>query len=186
MTRRTSVRIINLSRMRGDLASCPRVPAQPITVGHVPMGDDAPIFRPKRKVAREVGRWTGGRTGGAVGDRTGVGRDREHQKGRPAGRTPWCTTGCSTILVAQPAANGANEMITRPQGRSSHRAEKFKAADDPLRIVFVCTMWITGFDAPSVSKLILDRHSAHRGGRRAAPHQRRVRRPRGRGARSDG
>ncbi|MGH7107640.1 MAG: type I restriction enzyme endonuclease domain-containing protein, partial [Acetobacteraceae bacterium] len=36
-------------------------------------------------------------------------------------------------------------------------AEKFKAADDPLRLVFVCAMWMTGFDAPSVSTLYLDR-----------------------------
>ena len=25
---------------------------------------------------------------------------------------------------------------------------KFKNPDDPLRIVFVCAMWITGFDVP--------------------------------------
>ncbi len=36
-------------------------------------------------------------------------------------------------------------------------AEKFKATDDPLRIVFVCAMWMTGFDAPSVSTIYLDR-----------------------------
>lgn len=35
--------------------------------------------------------------------------------------------------------------------------EKFKDADDPLRIVFVCAMWMTGFDAPSVSTIYLDR-----------------------------
>lgn len=36
-------------------------------------------------------------------------------------------------------------------------AEKFKDAKDPLRIVFVCAMWMTGFDAPSVSTIYLDR-----------------------------
>ena len=36
-------------------------------------------------------------------------------------------------------------------------AEKFKATDDKLRLVFVCAMWITGFDAPSVSTLYLDK-----------------------------
>lgn len=35
--------------------------------------------------------------------------------------------------------------------------EKFKDAQDPLRIVFVCAMWLTGFDAPSVSTLYLDK-----------------------------
>ena len=35
--------------------------------------------------------------------------------------------------------------------------EKFKDSKDPLRIVFVCAMWMTGFDAPSVSTIYLDR-----------------------------
>lgn len=35
--------------------------------------------------------------------------------------------------------------------------EKFKKPDDPLRIVFVCAMWITGFDAPSISTVYLDK-----------------------------
>jgi len=35
--------------------------------------------------------------------------------------------------------------------------EKFKDPDDPLRLVFVCAMWITGFDAPSLSTLYLDK-----------------------------
>ncbi len=34
---------------------------------------------------------------------------------------------------------------------------RFKQADDPLRIVFVCAMWITGFDVPSLSTLYLDK-----------------------------
>jgi len=35
--------------------------------------------------------------------------------------------------------------------------ERFKAADDPLRLVFVCAMWITGFDVPSCSTIYLDK-----------------------------
>ena len=34
---------------------------------------------------------------------------------------------------------------------------KFKDPADPLRIVFVCAMWMTGFDAPSVSTIYLDK-----------------------------
>jgi type I restriction enzyme R subunit len=34
---------------------------------------------------------------------------------------------------------------------------KFKNPDDPLRIVFVCAMWITGFDVPSCSTICLDK-----------------------------
>jgi type I restriction enzyme R subunit len=48
---------------------------------------------------------------------------------------------------------------------SSHRKRmvkkdletKFKNLDDPLRIVFVCAMWITGFDVPSCSTIYLDK-----------------------------
>ena len=36
-------------------------------------------------------------------------------------------------------------------------AERFKDSDDPLRIVFVCAMWMTGFDAPATSTIYLDR-----------------------------
>jgi type I restriction enzyme R subunit len=35
--------------------------------------------------------------------------------------------------------------------------EKFKDTTDPLRLVFVCAMWLTGFDAPSCSTVYLDK-----------------------------
>lgn len=35
--------------------------------------------------------------------------------------------------------------------------ESFKAPSNPLRIVFVCAMWITGFDAQSISTVYLDK-----------------------------
>jgi len=35
--------------------------------------------------------------------------------------------------------------------------EKFKDDKDPLRLVFVCAMWITGFDVPSCSTIYLDK-----------------------------
>lgn len=35
--------------------------------------------------------------------------------------------------------------------------EKFKDPADNLRIVFVCAMWLTGFDAPAVSTLYIDK-----------------------------
>lgn len=34
---------------------------------------------------------------------------------------------------------------------------KFRDPDDPFRLVFVCAMWLTGFDAPSCSTLYLDK-----------------------------
>lgn len=36
-------------------------------------------------------------------------------------------------------------------------AEKFKDPDGPLSLVFVCAMWITGFDVPTCSTLYLDK-----------------------------
>lgn len=35
--------------------------------------------------------------------------------------------------------------------------EKFKDVDDPFRLVFVCAMWMTGFDALSISTIYLDK-----------------------------
>jgi type I restriction enzyme R subunit len=35
--------------------------------------------------------------------------------------------------------------------------EKFKDTQDPLRLAFVCAMWLTGFDAPSCSTVYLDK-----------------------------
>ena len=35
--------------------------------------------------------------------------------------------------------------------------EQFKDPDSPLRLVFVCAMWITGFDVPTCSTLYLDK-----------------------------
>jgi len=35
--------------------------------------------------------------------------------------------------------------------------KKFKDANDPFRIVFICAMWMTGFDVPSCSTIYLDK-----------------------------
>jgi type I restriction enzyme R subunit len=35
--------------------------------------------------------------------------------------------------------------------------QRFKDPGDPLRLVFVCAMWLTGFDAPTCSTLYLDK-----------------------------
>lgn len=52
---------------------------------------------------------------------------------------------------------GLNIKPHRARMNTEDLAEKFKAADDPLRLVFVVAMWMTGFDAPSVSTIYLDR-----------------------------
>ncbi len=35
--------------------------------------------------------------------------------------------------------------------------DRFKDANDPLQLVFVCAMWLTGFDVPNMSTLYLDK-----------------------------
>lgn len=49
--------------------------------------------------------------------------------------------------------------ITPHRARMVHEdlESKFKNAKDPFRLVFVCAMWLTGFDAPSVSTIYLDK-----------------------------
>ncbi len=59
--------------------------------------------------------------------------------------------------IATLARQGLDIRPHRARMNNEDLAEKFKAADDPLRLVFVCAMWMTGFDAPSVSTIYLDR-----------------------------
>jgi len=35
--------------------------------------------------------------------------------------------------------------------------ESFKDTENPLRLVFVCAMWLTGSDAPSCSTIYIDK-----------------------------
>lgn len=55
------------------------------------------------------------------------------------------------------AKKGLNLAAHRQRMRDEKLDEKFKDIHDPLRIVFVCAMWLTGFDAPCVSTLYLDK-----------------------------
>lgn len=51
-----------------------------------------------------------------------------------------------------------NEMAEhRNQMEKRELDKEFKDADNPFRIVFVCAMWLTGFDVPSLSCLYLDK-----------------------------
>ncbi len=42
-------------------------------------------------------------------------------------------------------------------GKTSLLEDRFKKADDSLRIVFVCSMWLTGFDVPNLSTMYIDK-----------------------------
>lgn len=45
----------------------------------------------------------------------------------------------------------------RKRMRDGNLDEKFKDENDPLSLVFVCAMWITGFDVPTCSTIYLDK-----------------------------
>jgi type I restriction enzyme R subunit len=70
-------------------------------------------------------------------------------------------------LIVSPGQNEIEQMKKHGLDIVPHRQwmndsqppldEKFKDKDDPLRIVFLCAMWLTGFDAPSCSTVYLDK-----------------------------
>jgi type I restriction enzyme, R subunit len=68
-------------------------------------------------------------------------------------------------VVVSPGQNEISEMKEKGFDITPHRErmvredleEKFKKPEDPFRLVFVCAMWLTGFDAPSCSTLYLDK-----------------------------
>jgi type I restriction enzyme, R subunit len=68
-------------------------------------------------------------------------------------------------VIVSPGQNEIEEMkklgldiVThRKRMREQELDENFKDPDHPLRLVFVCAMWLTGFDAPSCSTIYLDK-----------------------------
>src|SRR6266702_3265492 len=70
-----------------------------------------------------------------------------------------------TAVVVSPSQNEIEEFKKKGLDIAIHRKRmvredletKFKNSDDPLRIVFACAMWITGFDVPSCSTIYLDK-----------------------------
>ena len=52
---------------------------------------------------------------------------------------------------------GVDISIHRKRIQTEDLATKFKDKEDKLRLVFVCAMWITGFDCPTISTLYLDK-----------------------------
>ena len=68
------------------------------------------------------------------------------------------------VVVSQ-SQNEVEDLRARGVEIAPHRLRmvrqdldtKFKDERDPLRIVFLCAMWITGFDVPSCSTIYLDK-----------------------------
>ena len=69
------------------------------------------------------------------------------------------------VVVVSAAQNEIDDLRQKGVDITPHRARmnaedldtKFKDPDDPFRIVFLCAMWITGFDVPSCSTIYLDK-----------------------------
>jgi type I restriction enzyme R subunit len=59
--------------------------------------------------------------------------------------------------VAQMQAQGLDIVPHRIRMNTETLDEKFKDPRDPLKLVFLCAMWLTGFDAPSCSSVYLDK-----------------------------
>ena len=59
--------------------------------------------------------------------------------------------------IEQMRAHGLDIVPHRKRMNTEALDEKFKDPEDPLRLVFLCAMWLTGFDAPSCSTVYLDR-----------------------------
>src|ERR1022692_3921100 len=52
---------------------------------------------------------------------------------------------------------GLDILPHRERMQKEDLESKYKDPDDPLRLVFVCAMWITGFDVPTCSTIYLDK-----------------------------
>jgi len=73
--------------------------------------------------------------------------------------------GTDMAVVISQSQNEIADMAVRGLDIKPHRRRiveedleaKFKNAQDPMRIAFVCAMWTTGFDVPSLSTVYLDK-----------------------------
>jgi type I restriction enzyme R subunit len=79
-------------------------------------------------------------------------------------RLEWMRSLDMAVVVSQ-GQNEIDDLKQRGLDILPHRERmqkedleaKFKDPDDPLRLVFVCAMWITGFDVPTCSTVYLDK-----------------------------
>ena len=59
--------------------------------------------------------------------------------------------------IADLREKGVDILLHRKRMNDQDLDTKFKDENDPFRIVFVCAMWMTGFDVPSCSTIYLDK-----------------------------
>jgi len=86
------------------------------------------------------------------------------ERGPKASQLKWMRETDVAVVVSQ-AQNEVEDMAELGLDIDPHRRKmndedldsRFKDPDDPFRLVFVCAMWLTGFDAPSTSTVYLDK-----------------------------
>ena len=94
----------------------------------------------------------------ATGDLTPADRDLLSQE------IAFMRTTDMAVVISQ-SQNEIADMAERGIDIKPHRKriveekleEKFKDPQDPFRLAFVCSMWTTGFDVPSLSTIYLDK-----------------------------
>ncbi len=88
----------------------------------------------------------------------------EEARATLAERLAWMRSVDMAVVISQ-SQNEIDDLRQKGLDVLPHRERmqredldaKFKDPDDPLRLVFVCAMWITGFDVPTCSTVYLDK-----------------------------
>jgi type I restriction enzyme R subunit len=88
----------------------------------------------------------------------------EEARASLAERLDWMLSVDMAVVVSQGQneiddlkQKGLDILPHRERMQKEDLESKFKDPDDPLRLVFVCAMWITGFDVPTCSTIYLDK-----------------------------
>jgi type I restriction enzyme, R subunit len=89
---------------------------------------------------------------------------KEAEGGRLHDRIEYMRVTLMGVVVSQ-AQNEGEDLKKKDVDITPHRRwmndedldERFKDPEDPFRIVFVCAMWMTGFDVPCCSTIYLDK-----------------------------
>ncbi|NLB76599.1 MAG: type I restriction endonuclease subunit R [Crenarchaeota archaeon] len=83
---------------------------------------------------------------------------KEIQKLRPEWCNPNDNKGTLKVIITGSAADGAKwQEHIRNKERRRAMGERFKDPSDPFKIAIVRDMWLTGFDAPSLNTMYLDK-----------------------------
>lgn len=77
---------------------------------------------------------------------------------RPQWHSEDDSLGALKVVMTGSASDSTEwQQHVRNKARRDDLADRFKDADDPFRIVIVRDMWLTGFDAPSLHTMYLDK-----------------------------